>query len=81
MKKLTQAVFDLPECPADAKSAAVDSDGEAWVYLCDKSKLQIEEAFGTLGHYPSVSTREIRFIGSGFDTSDWRQSAIDRGEE
>ena len=81
MKKLTQAVFDLPECPPDARSAAVDSDGEAWVFLCDKSKLKIEDAFGSSGHYPSVLTREVRFIGEGYDTTNWQQSAIDRGEK
>lgn len=40
MKKLTQAVFDLPECPVWAKSVAVDADGGAWWY--SQKKLSCE---------------------------------------
>lgn len=39
MKKLTQAVFSLPECPLWAKSATVDIDGTACYFANTKEYL------------------------------------------
>lgn len=78
MKQLTQEVFDLFDCPEWAESAAIDGNGEAWFYACDKSKLKIEKSFGVYGHYPNIQTSDLSFIGSGYDTTNWENSAINR---
>ena len=78
MKKLTQAIFIGQ--PSWVKSAAVNgSNGIAGLFDVDAKYL--DESGGYWGyhkHFP-VST-EFRHIkaGSGFDTSNWRGSAIDR---
>lgn len=86
MKKLTQAVFDLPECPVWAESAAVDEDGRAYYHSKKKESLTVIPSDGDdLGlHDAYVSPPDydrIELIGSGYDTTDWQKSAIDRGEK
>lgn len=78
MKKLTQAVFD--DAPSWVKSAAVDSEamqGRAFFYSIPKEDLcrdEIEHG-GKFGiRYKAIC------IGSGYDTENWRESAINRGE-
>lgn len=76
MKKLTQSVFDLPECPDWADSLAVDANGDLYAFNCHKEFLNsicnIHQ--GIIGSYWEL-------VGSGYDTTNWQQSAIDRGEK
>lgn len=76
MKKLTQAVFDLPECPKWAKSAAIDSNGDGFWYEDTKRSLRVLD----MSHDVSYTTQRAKFISSGFSTENWHQSAINRGE-
>ena len=69
---LTQAVFD--NAPDWAKSAAVDSDGEAYFYSVSKSDLEMSESWYAYLHNDDVS---VDFIGE-YDATDWQNSAIDR---
>lgn len=78
MKKLTQAVFDLPECPVWAESAAVDENGIACWYPDSYPHLNYNVDSGVWGSEWSLM---CKIIGSGFDTTNWQQSAIDRGEK
>ena len=74
-KILTQDVFkDAPEW---VKSASVDSDGEAWGYEVNKDMLlplPYRDRWVQNCHrhnYP-------HYIGNGYDTTNWQQSAIGR---
>lgn len=77
MKKLTQAVFDLPECPDWAESAAVDSDGFAYLYEDNADSLVLHELEFSNFRWGTAK----KSLGGGYDTTNWQQSAIDRGEE
>ena len=82
MKKLTHAVFDLPECPDWAESAAVHRNGEASWF--DVPKQYIDEDSGCWGYTRYFQPSELyrhKLIGIGFDATNWQQSAIDRGEK
>ena len=85
MKKLTQAVFD--DAPGWAKSAAVDADGSAYYHSKKKESLVVIPSSGgdDIGvHDAYVSPPDydrLELIGSGYDTKNWQQSAIDRGEK
>lgn len=74
MKNLTQAVFD--DAPSWAKSAAVDADGYAYFYQ-DRADLLIlhERTFTNLRWGTSTKS-----LGGGYDATNWRESAINRGE-
>lgn len=71
MKKLTQEVFDLPECPEWAKSVAVDGHGRAWWFN------DIPMHSDWRWFIPSTESMSS-YIGCGYDTTNWQQSAIDR---
>lgn len=78
MKKLTQAVFDLPRCPEWAASAVVDGHGRAWWFKVKSNDIPMHSD----GHWFIPSTESVSsYIGSDYDTTNWQQSAIDRGEE
>ena len=80
MKRLTQAVFDLPECPEWAESAAVDASGYAHWFNCEVAPCHATGCFDVkYTDYECIF--EMKKIGSGYDTTNWQQSAIDRGEE
>lgn len=71
MKKLTQET--LKNADDEVKSAAVDSNGEAWMYTCPKADLLL------LNSIWGVREGIKRYwIGWGYDTTDWDKSAIDR---
>lgn len=79
-KTLTQAVFSLPECPTWAKSVAVDEDGVANYFSVAREHLLAGKT-SKGGMWLFISTKlEHKFqrISSGYDTTDWQQSAIDR---
>lgn len=87
MKKLTQAVFDLPECPEWAESAAVDSDGDAFWYNAYPHQLEQNGEYHYINeddehlpyHHPDgVSTMYDKYIGSDFNTNSWAYSVINR---
>lgn len=81
MKKLTQEIFKY--APDWVQSAAVDSDG--YVYWFNSYACQLEQA--STEHYINAydydigdgeTGRKYECAGSGYDTTDWKDSAIDR---
>lgn len=72
-KKLTQAVFNgQPDC---IKSAAIDKDGDVWLYQVTRDKLIVDEVEG---EHEDDSEWRVTFAGSEYDATDWQNSAIDR---
>ena len=71
-RALSTAVFDLPECPAWAKYAAVDEGGRAYWYS-DKPTL-LSSMWMTSGH------TEARKIPGKFHALDWKNSLIQKPE-
>lgn len=81
MKKLTQAVFSLPECPEWALSAAVDGDGVGTYYADTAGYLEAIKVFNSeFWIYKEGGNKrfELQVIGNDFDATDWENSAIDR---
>ena len=81
MKKLTQAVFSLPECPEWALSAAVDVNGKGYYYADFVKYLEPIEVDTTgIWIYRDGGNGRFEFevIGNSFDSTDWQNSAIDR---
>ncbi|WP_227430431.1 hypothetical protein [Psychrobacter sp. I-STPA6b] len=74
MKKLTQAVFREKRMPKWTKSAAVDYDGVARYHDVPKSELKRSHTIWQ----PHSDTSVI--CGYGYDTTNWQNSAIDRGD-
>lgn len=76
-KTLTQDVFkDAPEW---VRSAAIDSDGEAYFYEVSKENL-IPDSSGMWFFYKVNPKRlyDCVAIETGYDTTNWQHSAIDR---
>ena len=75
MKQLTQAVFDGQ--PGRYMSAAINENGYARLWTVPKSNIQ---PYGR--EFISTSIQgEVVFskpLGSGYDATDWQNSAIDR---
>ena len=73
LPKLTQEVFERTDCPAWAKWAAVDKDGEAWWY----------ETRPTLGDYGwrCSDIYDMLIPDSHFDSTAWECSLIERQEK
>lgn len=71
-KTLTQD--DFKGVHPSIKSAAIDKDGTAYLYPCKAS--QVYEETG-IGYYGYIACSRL-IIGSGYDTTNWQQSAIDR---
>lgn len=69
LKQLTQSVFDGLE--EKWRFAAVDSDGGVWVYL----RKPIND---DTGFYLAINERN--YIGENYDTSNWRNSLIERDD-
>lgn len=63
---LSTAVFDLPECPAWAKYAAVDDDGKAFWYSDEPC----------VSAYWGILDGDVKLIPGVFDSSDWRNSLL-----
>lgn len=81
MKQLTQAIFD--GAPEWVKSAAIDENGELHYHSKTKDRLVAIPANGDwLGcHDAYVSPpdyNKTELVGSGYDATDWENSAIDR---
>ena len=72
MKKLTQDLFIW--APDWVKSAAVDSDGYVWGYSVDTLFLSI----GDKGDKWTANFGRCMCLGTGYDTTNWQNSAIDR---
>ena len=78
MKQLTQAIFN--GAPDWVKSAAVDSTGDAYYYSLSASELILDSG-ECWWLYMGVDGRgHGDFLGDGFSTTDWQNSAIDREE-
>lgn len=77
-KKLTQAVFD--DAPHWVKSAAVDADGAAYYYSVTKGLITPDAADFWLFRFDCDYHRFQQITGE-WDTTNWQQSAIDRGEK
>ncbi len=74
-KTLTQEVFkDAPEW---VKSASVDSDGEAWGHEVDRSLL-VPLPYSDRWVQNCYRYNYPHYIGNGYDTTDWKHSAIDK---
>ena len=67
LKKLTQAVFE--GLPSEYRWAAVDGNGELFGYA-NKDPVKGFDRWQT--------AEQCRFIGSGYDASDWQNSLIGR---
>lgn len=78
MKKLTQAVFSLPECPPWAKSATVDIDGTACYFAHTKEYLCVLQVSKIWGHKEKLFGANCKEFGTDYDTTNWQQSAINR---
>ncbi|MBP3945154.1 hypothetical protein [Psychrobacter sp. K31L] len=72
MKQLTQA--DLIKAPKRINSAAIDENGDAWGYSAYKQDLKHNHKRWS----DDTLNCDFWFIGEGFDTTDWQNSAIDR---
>lgn len=83
MKKLTQAVFDLPECPVWAESAAVDASGIAywWELSADSIKPLIDRWIVNTPYTGFIEKVRIKRIGYDFDIAEWNKTRVTRGEK
>lgn len=72
MKKLTQDVFI--GAPDWVESAAVDSDGYAYLYEDSAESLIIHELEFSNHRWGTAK----KCLGGGYDASNWQNSAIDR---
>lgn len=76
MKKLTQDVFK--GAPDWVKSAAVDSDGTAYLYNRPKSKLSTLRDYNDEGIFYAKKPYVSWMVVGEYDATDWQNSAIDR---
>lgn len=75
--KLTEEIFDHPECPDDAVVAVVNDDGTAaWGNRADIT-LSGNGSFKAAG-YSDYNTWTTIPGGACFDTTDWQHSAVHR---
>lgn len=72
MRKVRQATFKI--APKWVNSIAVDSNGHAWGY---ETKAQHLEHDKRRFWSPNLDSESV-FLGSGFDTTDWQNSALNR---
>lgn len=72
MKQLTQAIFN--DCPNWVKSAAVDSDGYAYLYEESAELLTLHELEFSNSSWGTAR----KSLGGNYDTTNWQNSAIDR---
>lgn len=70
-KTLTQDVFNT--LPNKFKCAAIDADGRAFAFPCKAKQLNTNR----WGEH-KYKDGQYRCIGTGYDTTDWQNSAIDR---
>lgn len=84
MKQLTQDIFK--GAPDWAASAAIDKDGSAYWYNAYSNQLVLNKFWGEhiinsyvedLPNYPEYLDIS-KFIGMGYNDTDWQNSAIDR---
>lgn len=79
-KQLTQDVFK--DAPPWVKSAVVDGDGTASFWSKPKTELKIWEKYNIWTfETPLRNGDAVSRIGTGYDTADWQNSAIDRENE
>lgn len=73
MKQLTQAIFD--GTPDWVKSASIQADGLATLHdvTRDRLKVWLDVPFPMM-----VGGWQSKDAGTGYDTTDWQNSAIDR---
>lgn len=76
MKKLTQDVFI--GAPDYFISAAVDSDGTAYLYDRPKSKLSKFRDYDDEGVFYAEKPYISWIVVGEYDATDWQNSAIDR---
>ena len=72
MQQLTQAVFN--GTPDWVKSAAVDSDGFAYLYEESADSLVLHELEFSNHRWGTAK----KSLGGNYDNTDWQNSAIDR---
>ena len=76
-KTLTQA--DFKGAPDWVRSAAVDNDGYAWGFDVLKNGIYPCKATG-IWKVIDPNYNKTMALGKGYDTTNWRESAIDREE-
>ena len=76
MKKLTQEIFKY--APDWVQSAAVDSDGSVYYYSVPASGLTLDSDECWWLYRNAEGTAYCDYINDGYDTTDWKDSAIDR---
>ena len=71
---------DFKGAPDWMLSAAVDENGHAFMNNYPKSDLYIGQITGIGAHLIPLDKPDIKswFIGKGYDTTNWQNSAIDR---
>ena len=72
MEQLTQAIFDGVDGRYTA--ASIDQNGDAWVITGDKNDFYCTEDNQLSWNFPVKGD----YIESGYDPTDWQNSAIDR---
>lgn len=80
-EQLDQSVFDRPDCPDWAESAAVNGNGVANYYADVREHLEPVEVLNTkIWIYREYGNSDFRvqIIGFGYDSINWQNSAIDR---
>ena len=75
-KKLTQAVFK--NAPSWAKSAAVDEDSTLCYFSHTKEHLCVLQVSKIWGYKEKLFGVKCKEFGTGYDTTDWQNSAINR---
>lgn len=68
-KTLTQAVFD--GLPSEYRWAGVEASGKAYACICELTPKQT-------WLFAKDAKSAIRFVGDGYDTTDWQNSLIER---
>ena len=81
MKQPMQEIFD--GAPDWVKSAAIDEDGKGYWFAVTASELSIEHGEWLAPMIGDFFGRcdKIGYSWTVFDTTDWQNSAIDRGAE
>lgn len=75
MKQLTQEVFNRPDCPEWANWAAIDASSKAHWFNCEVMPDYATDSFDAMY---AVDGFKMELIGTGYDTTNWENSAINR---
>lgn len=74
LRKATQSTFKI--APTWVKSIAVNRNGECWGFEVTVADLELNNR----RFWCALMSKETVFLGSGFDTTNWQNSAINSWE-